>query len=231
LPSLEAARASEVLEVFLHALDPTEDRSTLGLESRFSRPPSSDATTEPGQDVTPTAQARQAIVELREFDLQLSFGGARVLGEDVEDQTGAIDDLEALLGEWVDPGQFFEVPALRRGQLIVEDHHVRVERRGNVDDLFGLAFAEICGPVRRVAMLEHPIDGFGPGGVGQRLELVERPLRILVRGRAEATSYENRALFGFLAAVFVPPGQVTTFLSRSTPSSSLSSGTVNEKRT
>jgi hypothetical protein len=30
-----------------------------------------------------------------------------VLGEDVEDQSGAIDDLEAALGERVDPGDLF----------------------------------------------------------------------------------------------------------------------------
>jgi hypothetical protein len=38
--------------------------------------------------------ARQEVAQLGELDLQLAVGGGGVLGEDVEDEGGAVDDLE-----------------------------------------------------------------------------------------------------------------------------------------
>ena len=57
------------------------------------------ATDLPGERLTPAAQARQQVGQLRELDLRLAVAGARVLGEDVEDQGGAVDhlDLELVL--------------------------------------------------------------------------------------------------------------------------------------
>jgi hypothetical protein len=43
--------------------------------------------------VGPTAnEARHLVLDLREFDLKLAFGASRAQREDVEDQTGPIDD-------------------------------------------------------------------------------------------------------------------------------------------
>src|SRR5205807_4469854 len=60
---------------------------------------------------------RQVVLELRELDLELSLGADGVLGEDVEDQLGAVDDprLERVL----------ERSLLRRAQLVVDDKHLR----------------------------------------------------------------------------------------------------------
>ena len=56
--------------------------------------------------VAPAAQARQPVAQLRELDLDTPFLARRVLGEDVEDQRDAVDD--------VDLEQLFEVALLRR---------------------------------------------------------------------------------------------------------------------
>ncbi len=59
-----------------------------------------DATTDlPRQRLTPAAETREQVGQLGERDLRLAVPGAGVLGEDVEDQAGAVDhlDLEGVL--------------------------------------------------------------------------------------------------------------------------------------
>src|SRR4051794_17488647 len=47
-----------------------------------------------GQVAAPAAQALLHVAELGQLDLGLPLGGLGVLGEDVEDQGGAVDDLD-----------------------------------------------------------------------------------------------------------------------------------------
>ena len=70
-------------------------------------------------------EPRQQVFQLRELDLQLAFARPRAAREDVEDELRAIDDLAA--------DRFFDLPQLRRRQLVVEDDDVGVglgARRG-----------------------------------------------------------------------------------------------------
>ncbi len=67
--------------------------------------------------VPAAAQARQPVAELRELDLHHALLARRVLGEDVEDQRDAIDD--------VDLEQLLEVALLRGRELVVEDRRRR----------------------------------------------------------------------------------------------------------
>ena len=47
-----------------------------------------------GQVATPATQARQQVLQLGQLDLGLALAALGVLGEDVEDQRGAVDDLD-----------------------------------------------------------------------------------------------------------------------------------------
>ena len=70
-----------------------------------------------------------------------------VLGEDVEDQRDAVDD--------VDLEQLLQVALLGGRQLVVEDDDVDVERLGQLAQLLGLALADVGGGVGRVPPLQH----------------------------------------------------------------------------
>ena len=59
---------------------------------------------------------RQVVLELRELDLELALGAARVLGEDVEDQLRAVDDTR--LEEVLEPA------LLRRVELVVDEQRL-----------------------------------------------------------------------------------------------------------
>jgi hypothetical protein len=72
-------------------------------------------------EVGPAAhQARGHVLELGQLDLQLAFVRTRALGEDVEDQAGAVDD--AALGE------LLEVALLHRRERVVDQDQVGSSR-------------------------------------------------------------------------------------------------------
>ena len=70
----------------------------------------------PRQRLAPAAQPRQQVLHLRQRDLRLALPAPRVLGEDVQDQPGPIDDL--------DLDHVLELAQLAGGQLAVADHRV-----------------------------------------------------------------------------------------------------------
>src|SRR6202012_4088854 len=71
----------------------------------------------PGQRLAPAAQPRQHVLQLGQLDLGLALAALRVLGEDVQDQRGAVDHL--------DLDHALQAPQLARAQLTVADHRVR----------------------------------------------------------------------------------------------------------
>src|ERR1700722_7182320 len=77
--------------------DPAPVRLDLGLTRTAGADPATasyPATSLPGQRFPPATQARQQILHLRQFDLRLAFLALGVLGEDIQDQGGAIDHLD-----------------------------------------------------------------------------------------------------------------------------------------
>src|SRR5262249_56850666 len=83
-------------------------------------------------------QTREQIRELSQLDLELSFRGARALGEDVEDQRRAVDHLEAK--------RLREVALLHRRQRIVADHEARACSAARLCELVLLATShDPCG--------------------------------------------------------------------------------------
>ena len=69
------------------------------------------------------AKPRQSVLQERELDLGLALGGARVLGEDVEDDRGAVDRRA--------PEDLLEVALLGGREIVFEHHRVRVDREAD----------------------------------------------------------------------------------------------------
>ena len=94
--------------------DPPSGQAPVGLELRLAGATRADA---PADDAQAAAEAlemlphsphaRKVVLELRELDLELALGAAGMLGEDVEDQLGAVDDARRQ--------RILEVALLRRG--------------------------------------------------------------------------------------------------------------------
>ena len=77
--------------------DPRADAAAVGLELGLAGAAQADAAVGAAlaaHGVAPAAQARQQVLQLRELDLGLALAALGVLGEDVEDQGGAVDDLD-----------------------------------------------------------------------------------------------------------------------------------------
>ena len=99
-----------------------------------------------GHRLAPAAQARQEVLELGQLDLRLALPGLRVLGEDVEDQRGAVDDL--------DLDDVLQGAPLAGRQLGVADDGVGALGDDDVAQLGGLALAEVGGRVGVGAALD-----------------------------------------------------------------------------
>ncbi len=82
-----------------------------------------------------------------EFDLERAFTRPGVLCENIEDQPGAVHDLNAFVE---DLAEFTLVP---RGQLIIEDNDIRFTIADLSCDLFGLAAADKGRRVRTLQIL------------------------------------------------------------------------------
>mgnify|MGYP003693800959 CR=1 FL=1 len=91
----EATMHAHSPELAADLLDAMTDHAAIGLELRFTRAPRADTPAQPLQMLPLPDEAREEIRELGELDLQLALHGPRALGEDVEDERGAVDDLEA----------------------------------------------------------------------------------------------------------------------------------------
>ena len=108
--------------------DPRPDPAPVSLDLRLARAAGADAAGParpaaglPGQRLAPAAQPGQQVLQLGELDLRLALLAAGVLGEDVQDQRGPVDDL--------DLDRAFQAAQLARGQLAVADDGVGARAR------------------------------------------------------------------------------------------------------
>jgi hypothetical protein len=106
-----------------------------------------------------TGEARQHVFQLGEFDLKAPFGRAGAVGEDVEDQLRAVDDLDA--------DRFFEVALLRGRQFVIHDEHVGGERFRQFFQLLHLAVSEQRRGVRHGTHLKYFGGDFRAGASRQ----------------------------------------------------------------
>jgi hypothetical protein len=112
-----------------------------------------------------SAKAGEDVLVLGQLHLEAALTGAGVLGENVEDQGGAVEDLDVELA--------FEVALLRRAQLVVEDDGGVIRGSALGDYLLELALADIGRRVEGLEALGGAADDVGAGGLGEELKLFE----------------------------------------------------------
>src|SRR4029079_6590559 len=129
---------------------PVADAAPVGLDLRLTGTTGADPTAAgdpaaglPGQRLSPSAKPRKHVLHLRELDLRLALLAAGVLGEDVENQRSAVDDL--------DLDDVLELAQLARCQLTVADDGVGAGRDDDVPQLARLAGADVGRRVGTVA--------------------------------------------------------------------------------
>ena len=94
-----------------------------------------------------------------------------MLGEDIEDHGGAVDDLDA--------DDVLERTTLGGGELAVDDDRVGARGDDDLGQLRGLAGPEISGRIGVIALLDEGVQDLGAGGLGECCELGQRGLRVL----------------------------------------------------
>ena len=167
-------------------MDARANAPAVGLELGFARPARADAAAEPRQRRAGAHQPRQQIFQLRKLHLQLALACLRAAREDIKDQLCAVDDLTA------DP--FFDLPELRRRQLVVEDDHVDVGFGGRGREHLNLAGTEKGRWIRLRALLQYAQHDVGPRRLREAGELVERSIRFEPPGAAGNQAHQRGAL-------------------------------------
>ena len=97
-PAALALARTALLQAVDVPLDPGDavgDAPPVDLELLFARAAGADAGALLGQAEALAAQARQLVAELGQLDLELALVRPGPLGEDVEDELGPVDDLDA----------------------------------------------------------------------------------------------------------------------------------------
>src|SRR5437868_11087316 len=114
---MQGSAGADALELLVDLLDPARDSAAVGFELRLARAPSPETAAGSRHLGAMSGEPRQHVVELRQLDLQPAFPGACTAGEDIENDLGAVDDL--------DPKLLFEIALLSRCQVAVEDDQRR----------------------------------------------------------------------------------------------------------
>ena len=124
-----------------------------------------------GHGVAPAAQTGQQVLELGQLHLGLALAGLGVLGEDVQDQGCAVDDL--------DLDHVLQGAALTGAELPVDHDGVGAHVGDDLRKFGRLALAEECGGVGVCTALQHSVQHLGAGGLGECCELAQAVLGVL----------------------------------------------------
>ena len=144
---------------FSHAI---ANAPAVGFKFLLARSARADAAAKPRKFFAASGQPRQQIIELRKLHLELAFAGARVRGEDIENQLGAVDHAAARA--------LFHVAKLHGREIVVHDHQRHVARMR-----FGANFLELAAPhqrcwIERIAHLQERSCDMRARAVSQLLE-------------------------------------------------------------
>jgi len=101
----------------------------------------------------------EEVLELGELDLKFAFFGAGPLGENVQDERGAVQDLAV--------EYFFEVATLSGREFVVEDNSVDVLFATVPSELVGFAGADECAGDGCLQFLGAVANDFGASRTGK----------------------------------------------------------------
>ena len=127
-----------------------------------------------------------------ELDLGLALPGLGVLGEDVEDECGAVHHFGV--------DDVLEASPLGGGELLVDDDGVRLVGAHDVGEFLGLPGPQVGRGVGQGAPLDDAVHDPGSGGLGQCGEFAQRVLRLLFALRG-AQAHQDDALEAHLAVL------------------------------
>ena len=141
------ALAANGFDGLLDFADAVADAAAVGFEFLFARAAGADAAAQAGKLFAASGEARQQIIQLREFDLQLAFAGARVLAK--------ISRMSCVRSITRRAGALLHVAELHGREVVVHDHKRHVARFG-----FGANFVQLAAPherggIERVAHLHQ----------------------------------------------------------------------------
>jgi len=157
--------ASKQLQTVFEHLDPLAEQTPVGFKLGFARPTQADTALLTLQ-VRPTAhQAGRHVLQLRQFDLQLAFMASGALGEDVENQAGAIDNTT--------PQFLFQVALLGSGKFMIENGDVGAHAADRLGHLGHFSLARIERGIRAFPASLHDSHGDGTGRSRQQLKLLQ----------------------------------------------------------
>ena len=120
-------------------------------------------------------QSGGQVLELRQLDFQLAFVGTGALGENVQDQPGAID--------YARIEQFFQVAFLDRAEQMIHQHQVGLQRTHGFGDLFGLAGAYVVAWIGGFDTCGNAAQDFGTSRLDQLSELFGSAYRVALPAR------------------------------------------------
>ena len=153
----------QVGKAFLH---PAPVDFQLGLAGAAP----ADTAGQPRQRGALAGEVRHEVFQLRQFDLQLAFAAVGVLGKDVENQHGAVDDLEF--------GALGDGAALAGRQALIEDEQVGAHLQAAHADLVQLAAAEHVTRVGSAARLDDAVHRGDTARIGQLRQFRQRRLGV-----------------------------------------------------
>ncbi len=159
----DVSLAAELAQPRAQQRDAAAREAAVRLELGLARATGPDPAAEPLEVLPHPPHPRQVVLQLGELDLELSLGADGVLGEDVEDQLGAVDHarLERVL----------ERPLLWRAELVVDDQHFRVRVAVRLLQLFELPLADVGARVGEPPVLDDAADRLDAGCPRELLEL------------------------------------------------------------
>ena len=188
--TLHLAGAIDVGKFFLQNTNARLNETAVGFELRLTRAAHADATAHLFQMRPHARQARQQVLQLRDFDLHARLARPRTGCEDVEDKLRAVHDACADHGLYILP--------LRWRQFVVKNDERGAEFLHALLELVDFALAEVRRGMRSIQCLRERADDNRSRSISETGKLFQMLIRMMpCATRLERCADKNGALCGW----------------------------------